>query len=251
MKSPQLTWIQSNDPPEAFPDINAAFKDPDGLLAAGGDLSQERLLHAYRHGIFPWFSEGQPILWWSPDPRCVLQTDALRLSRRTARSLRNSNFEIRVNTAFSDVVAGCAATREGQDGTWITDAMAAAYRTLHEHNWAHSIEVWMAGRLVGGLYGLAIDKVFFGESMFSRQSNASKAAMLALCQMLLQNNIKLLDCQVESPHLMTLGATLIPRRQFVSALQIACTEYVPIPNWPTDRTKISDFLGGKRSGALQ
>jgi len=251
MKSPQIAWIKSEDPPEAFPDIDTAFDAPDGLLAAGGDLSEERLLYAYRHGIFPWFSDGQPILWWSPDPRCVLYTDAMRISRRTARSLRNSNFEIRVNTAFDDVVAGCAASREGQSGTWITAEMAAAYRHLHDHNWAHSIEVWMSDRLVGGLYGLAIDKVFFGESMFSRETNASKAAMLALCHMLLKNNVRLLDCQVESPHLMSLGATLLPRREFVSTLTNACTAYVPITNWPVEATKISDFLGGKPSGALQ
>lgn len=250
MKSPQITWISSDDPPDAFPDIESAFEVPDGLLAAGGDLSQERLLYAYRHGIFPWFDDGQPILWWSPDPRCVLYPESLRLSRRTLRSLKNSDFRIQFNTAFDDVVAGCAEERDGQEGTWITEEMAAAYQNLHEHNWAHSIEVWTSEGLVGGMYGLAIDKVFFGESMFSRESNASKAAMLALCHLLLENNIALLDCQVESPHLMSLGATLLPRQQFASILQNACSNIVPFTNWPAEPINISDFLAGKRSGAL-
>jgi leucyl/phenylalanyl-tRNA--protein transferase len=251
MKSPQIAWISSDDPPDAFPEINAAFETPDGLLAAGGDLSSERLLYAYRHGIFPWFDDGQPILWWSPNPRCVLYTNDLRLSRRTLRSLRKSDFMIKVNTAFSDVVANCAAQREGQDGTWINDDMAAAYQDLHEHHWAHSIEVWSNNRLVGGLYGIAIDKVFFGESMFSRESNASKAAMFALCKMLRKSNVEMLDCQVESPHLMSLGASLVPRSQFASSLQTACTDYVPLDSWPSEPVKIADILAGNPSSALQ
>lgn len=251
MKSPQITWINSDDPPEAFPPIDAAFATPDGLLAAGGDLSSERLLYAYRHGIFPWFDEGQPILWWSPDPRCVLYTDELRLSRRTLRALKNCDFTIRVNTAFSEVVASCAAAREGQDGTWITAEMMVAYQDLHAHNWAHSIEVWSGNRLVGGLYGIAIDRVFFGESMFSRESNASKAAMFALCKMLRENNVKLLDCQVESPHLLSLGARLISRRQFAATLQSACTTRLPLSIWPTEAAKIADIIAGKPPSALQ
>jgi len=251
VKSPVINWINSDDPPEAFPGIDSASEVPDGLLAAGGDLSSDRLLYAYRHGIFPWFDEGQPILWWSPDPRCVLFTDALHLSRRTVRSLRSSNFIIRVNTVFRDVVAGCAAERQGQDGTWITQEMAEAYQDLHEHNWAHSIEVWTNDGLVGGLYGIAIDKVFFGESMFSRAGNASKAAMLALCQMLRENNVALLDCQVESSHLLSLGATLIPRRQFASVLENDCTACVPLLNWPPGGIEICEFLRGKPTGTLQ
>jgi len=251
MKSPQITWIDSNDPPEAFPDIEKAFETPDGLLAAGGDLSSERLLYAYRHGIFPWFDEGQPILWWSPDPRCVLYTNELCLTRRTIRSLKNSNFTIRVNTAFSDVVTSCAAHREGQDGTWITAEMMAAYQDLHERNWAHSIEVWDSDRLVGGLYGIAIDRVFFGESMFSRENNASKAAMFVLCKMLRENNVELLDCQVESPHLLTLGAKLISRRQFGSVLQSDCKDCLPMTTWPAEPVKIADIIAGNPPSALQ
>ena len=251
MKSPQITWINSNDPPETFPEINTAFETPDGLLAAGGDLSSERLLYAYRHGIFPWFDEGQPILWWSPDPRCVLYTDELRLTRRTVRSLKNCDFTIRVNTAFSDVVTSCAAQREGQDGTWITAEMMVAYQDLHEHNWAHSIEVWAGNRLVGGLYGIAIDRVFFGESMFSRENNASKAAMFALCKMLRENNVALLDCQVESPHLLSLGARLISRPQFAAILQAACADPLPLCIWPSEAVKIADIIAGNPSSALQ
>jgi leucyl/phenylalanyl-tRNA--protein transferase len=244
MKSPQIKWISSDDPPDAFPDIESAFEVPDGLLAAGGDLSQERLLYAYRHGIFPWFDDGQPILWWSPDPRCVLHPGSLRLSRRTLRSLNKLDFTIQFNTAFDDVVAGCAAERAGQPGTWITPEMRSAYRAKHAQNWAHSIEVWTSDGLIGGLYGLAIDKVFFGESMFSRESNASKAAMLALCHLLLENNFSLLDCQVESSHLLGLGATLMPRRQFSSILRNDCARYVPFASWPAEPLNISEFLPG-------
>jgi leucyl/phenylalanyl-tRNA--protein transferase len=251
MKSPQIAWINSDDPPEAFPDIDAAFATPDGLLAAGGDLSSERLLYAYRHGIFPWFDAGQPILWWSPNPRCVLYTDELRLTRRTLRSLRNSEFIITVNQAFKEVVASCAERREGQDGTWISTDMATAYQHLHESNWAHSVEVWADNRLVGGLYGIAIDKVFFGESMFSRRSNASKAAMFALCKMLRENNVKMLDCQVESPHLLSLGARLISRPQFATTLQSACGGDVPLCTWPSKPMIFADILAGKPSSALQ
>jgi leucyl/phenylalanyl-tRNA--protein transferase len=251
MKTPHIAWISANDPPNAFPDIESDSDLADGLLAAGGDLSSERLLYAYRHGIFPWYDDSQPILWWSPDPRCVLFPDAFRLSRRTRRALKNSDFKIRFNTAFSDIVAGCAADRAGQPGTWITREMRTAYRLLHEQGWAHSIEVWKDSSLVGGLYGLAIGKVFFGESMFSRENNASKAAMLALCQLLLKNNFLLLDCQVESPHLMTLGATLMPRREFAAILEDACKEVVPFTDWPAKPGEIGDFMGTKGAGALQ
>jgi len=197
MKSPRITWISSNDPPNAFPDVSSAFDTPDGLLAAGGDLSEKRLLYAYRHGIFPWFDEGQPILWWSPDPRCVIRPDEFHLSRRLGRYLRQSDFEISFNTAFSEVIEKCAEDRDGQQGTWITTEMQDAYARLRKNGWAHSVEVWSGGMLCGGLYGLAIGKAFFGESMFSRHNNASKAAMLALCRLLEQEGFAVLDCQVE------------------------------------------------------
>lgn len=242
MRSPRITWISSDDAPEAFPDVEKAFDVPDGLLAAGGDLSTERLLYAYSHGIFPWFNEGQPILWWSPNPRCVIKPAELHISRRLKRSLRNSGFEIRFNSAFDEVVAKCAEDRPGQDGTWITPEMSAAYSLLNTKGWAHSAEVWSDGKLAGGLYGLAIDRVFFGESMVSRETNASKAAMVALCCLLARRGFALLDCQVESPHLMSMGAILIPRQQFSTVLREYCLEYLPFGDWPAKPQEINDFL---------
>jgi len=242
LRSPRITWISSNDSPEAFPDIEKAFDVPDGLLAAGGDLSSDRLLYAYSHGIFPWFSEGQPILWWSPDPRCVIKPAKLHISRRLKRSLRNSGFEIRFNSAFDEVVAKCAEDRPGQDGTWITSEMTVAYNELHNLGWAHSVEVWSDGKLAGGLYGLAIDRVFFGESMVSRKTNASKAAMVALCRLLAERGFALLDCQVDSPHLLSMGATLIPRQQFSAVLREYGREHRPFDDWPAKPREINEFL---------
>lgn len=251
MKSPQITWISNSDPPDAFPDPDSAFEIPDGLLAAGGDLSASRLLYAYEHGIFPWYEEGQPILWWSPDPRCVIHPDAFHLSRRTLRHLRNSRFELTFNRCFDDVVAACAGKRAGQPGTWITSDMAAAYTNLHDSGWAHSVEVWLDGRLAGGLYGLAIGKAFFGESMFSSETNASKAAMLALCQELIRHQFLIFDCQVESPHLMSLGASLLPRSDFLQLLQAACTTRDRMQNWPQASLYFGRSGTSKSLSALQ
>ena len=242
MKSPNITWISSDDPPDAFPEIDAAFDVPDGLLAAGGDLSPERLLYAYQHGIFPWYDDGQPILWWSPDPRCVLRPHEFHVSRRLRRSLARSNFQVSFNQAFDDVISACAEDRIGQQGTWITDDMMDAYECLHVDGWVHSIEIWHEGRLVGGLYGLAIGHAFFGESMFSRQSNASKAAMLVLCRLLLANDFEILDCQVESPHLVSLGASLMPRNKFAAVLRRACKSNSQFLEWPAERRQVLDFL---------
>jgi len=241
MKSPRITWISREDPPEAFPDVGSAFDTPDGLLAAGGDLSEARLLYAYRHGIFPWFDEGQPILWWSPDPRCIIRPDEFQISRRSHRYLRQSGFEISFNTAFNEVIAKCAEDRVGQQGTWITAGMTDAYSILHGNGWAHSVEVWSDGDLCGGLYGLAIGKAFFGESMFSRHSNASKAAMSALCHLLRKAGFAVLDCQVESPHLLSLGARLMPRAEFATMLSAACEPQSQLLTFPAGRVKITDF----------
>ena len=243
MKSPNITWISSDDPPEAFPEIESAFDIPDGLLAAGGDLSPERLLYAYRHGIFPWYDSGQPILWWSPDPRCVLRPHEFHVSKRLRRSLSRSKLEVSFNQAFSAVIAACAEDRIGQQGTWITDDMADAYSQLHQQGWAHSIEIWQENRLAGGLYGLAIGRAFFGESMFSRQTNASKAAMLALCQQMVLNDFEILDCQVESPHLVSLGASLMPRKKFAAVLRQSCKSNSQFLDWPAGRRQMLDFLG--------
>jgi len=242
MRSPGIAWISGDDPPDSFPDIETAFDVPDGLLAAGGDLSSERLLYAYRHGIFPWYDQGQPILWWSPDPRCVLYPAAFHLSRRLRRSLGHSDFEISFNTAFDDVIAACAAARRGQHGTWITREMSAAYRRLHAEGWAHSIEVRRGTDLVGGLYGLAIGRAFFGESMFSRADNASKAAMLAGCRLLAANAFSVMDCQVESPHLRSLGATLLPRSNFATLLGAACRDATRFLDWPVGERRIGEFI---------
>ncbi len=251
MNTLQVKSIRSDDPPEAFPDIESVPAEADGLVAAGGDLSSRRLLYAYRHGIFPWYEEGQPILWWSPDPRCILYPEAMHVSKTTRRAFQNSEFRIRFNSAFSEVIAGCAADRPGDPGTWITAEMVMAYERLHEEGWAHSIEVWTSEGLVGGLYGLAIGSMFFGESMFSRQTNASKAALFALCRVLHENDFVLFDCQVESPHVMTQGATLIPRQRFADLLKVACSPGAPFTKWPEEPLNISDLASGKPVYALQ
>ena len=242
MKSPGLHWISPSDPPDAFPDIDRALAEPAGLLAAGGDLSEERLIHAYRHGIFPWFDEGQPILWWSPDPRCVLEPAAFHVSRRLRRNLRGAGFHVTFNRSFESVVQGCAAPRPAQHGTWITPDMALAYGRLHRHGWAHSIEVRVDGALVGGLYGIAIGRVFFGESMYSDADDASKAALLSLCRILDAHAFALVDCQVVSQHLLTLGATLMPRTRFRRTLDGACEPATAFDAWPENALDVAELL---------
>ncbi len=205
-----------DDPNAPFPDPRDALREPDGLLAFGGDLSPARLLNAYRHGIFPWYSEGQPILWWSPDPRMVFRSDGVRLSRRFRRRLRTLDWTIRVDTAFGRVVLNCAnSPRAGQSGTWITNAMRAAYSELHRLGHAHAIEIWDGALLVGGLYGVAIGRMFFAESMFSAVSGGSKIALAALAAILREWEWPLIDAQVESEHLLGMGATTLPRTAFL------------------------------------
>jgi leucyl/phenylalanyl-tRNA--protein transferase len=241
-RAPGIAWISRDDPPDAFPPVNRAFREPDGLLAAGGDLSAARLLYAYRHGIFPWYDDGQPILWWSPDPRCVLVPQEFHLARRLRRSLRSSGLEVSFNSAFDEVIEACAAHREGQSGTWITEDMKKAFKAMHRDGFAHSVDIWRGGELVGGLYGLSIGSVFFGESMFSRESNASKAGMLALCGELAQRHFELLDCQVDSPHLSSLGAKLIPRSEFARILAKSCKSGGCLELPTGVRRPISDYL---------
>lgn len=208
-----------DDPQAPFPDVATALRRPEGLLAFGGDLSPTRLLNAYRHGIFPWFSPGQPILWWSPDPRTVLRSDGVRLSRRFRRALRGSDWQARADTAFDAVVAACAtAPRRGQDGTWISDDMRRAYGALHRLGHAHSVEVYAGERLVGGIYGVALGRMFFGESMFSAESGGSKAALAALAHRLHGWGWPLIDAQVENDHLRRLGAETWPRARFLAAV---------------------------------
>ncbi len=211
-----IPWLERDTP---FPPIQSALKHPNGLLAAGGDLSSRRLLEGYRRGIFPWFSESDPILWWSPDPRMILVPNELKISRSLAKVLRNRSYEIRFDTAFDEVMEGCAAPRKGEMGTWITGPMLRAYRRLRRLGYAHSVETWIDGELAGGLYGVAIGQVFFGESMFSRARDASKIALAALVAHLESAEFRLIDCQMRTPHLESLGAREIPRRRFAGLLE--------------------------------
>jgi leucyl/phenylalanyl-tRNA---protein transferase len=200
-----------------FPPVDVA--DEDGLLAIGGDLSTERLLLAYRSGIFPWYNEDEPICWWSPDPRFVLYPQELKLSNSMKSVLRNGKFRFTINRAFTQVIQNCKTiSRKSQDGTWISPAMQKAYTILHEHGFAQSAETWMDGKLVGGLYGIRLGKIFFGESMFSLESNASKFAFINYVQQLQKENILLIDCQLHTPHLESLGAKMIPRELFTRIL---------------------------------
>lgn len=205
------------DPDAPFPPAGRALRDPNGLLAMGGDLSPARLLNAYRHGIFPWYSAGEPILWWCPDPRMVFDTDLFALPSRMRRQLRHSPWELRADSAFEQVIAACATSpRPGQDGTWITDEMRAAYVGLHRLGHAHSVEVFDGGRLVGGIYGVAVGRMFFGESMFSASSGGSKVALAGLARILSTWGWPLIDAQVENPHLVSLGARRLPRPEFLA-----------------------------------
>ena len=201
-----------------FPSVETALADPNGLLAMGGDLSLERLLDAYRHGIFPWFNPGEPILWWSPDPRMVLVPGDVRVTRSLAKRIRNAGFDVRVDTAFAAVMRGCAEPRQNAGGTWISPAMVAAYTRLFDAGYAHSVETWRAGQLVGGLYGVAIGGMFYGESMFSREPDASKVALVRLARQLEQWDFGLIDCQMETAHLASLGARTQPRAAFTARL---------------------------------
>ncbi len=216
-----LRWLSRSTAVD-FPPPDEALTEPNGLLAAGGDLEPERLLAAYRRGIFPWYDEGQPIMWWSPDPRAVLWPDALNVSRSLRRSLRKGRFEFRVDSAFDGVVAACAGPRSYADGTWITPDMAAAYGRLHRLGWAHSFETWRDDTLVGGLYGVALGRVFFGESMFTHVTDASKVALVHGVELLRARQFALIDCQVASAHTISLGATNIRRPEFLRLVAQLC-----------------------------
>lgn len=201
-----------------FPPLEQALREPNGLLAAGGDLSPDRLLSAYRHGCFPWFQEGQPILWWSPDPRMVLLPAELHVSRSLRKTQRRGHFEVSFDRNFAAVIQACAGPRSYADGTWITPAMQAAYLELHRRGIAHSVEVWQDGQLVGGLYGLAIGRLFFGESMFSRATDASKIGFITLVEQLRDCGFVLIDCQMHTSHLASFGARQLPRTEFAAYL---------------------------------
>ncbi|MGI1677833.1 MAG: leucyl/phenylalanyl-tRNA--protein transferase [Cellvibrionaceae bacterium] len=219
----QLPWL--NQSTLEFPPIENALQDPNGLLAAGGDLSAQRLVEAYRRGIFPWYEDDQPILWWSPDPRLVLVPDEIHISKSMTKILRKGEFRVTADLAFEDVICACSdIKREGQRGTWIIDEMVEAYINLHDLGYAHSIEVWKGSKLVGGLYGIAIGAAFFGESMFSEVSNASKIALIALSQDLSHRGYRVIDCQMETEHLKSMGAKVVSRIEFKSLLNQSITE---------------------------
>ena len=257
-----IPWLTNNTP---FPPVESALRSPNGLLAAGGDLSPSRLLDAYRHGVFPWFNPGEPILWWSPDPRMVLIPGEFKISRSLARVLRNSSYEVRCDTAFEQVMRSCSAPRAGHNGTWIHEDMIAAYCALHEMGYAHSVETWIGGNLAGGLYGVSIGRMFYGESMFSNASNSSKIALAHLARQLerWQSGLPtrlgtghfdklrtghfdklrtghfdklrtgMIDCQMNTPHLASLGAREIPRSEFIVRLQ-ELIHYAPVTDWKFD-----------------
>ena len=231
-----IPWLGCSDP---FPPLEHALAEPNGLLCAGADLSPQRILEAYRNGIFPWYSPGEPILWWSPDPRMVLVPSELKISRSLRRTLRAGSYRIRLDSDFPAVIRACARTRRhGQTGTWISDEMQAAYGSLHELGFAHSVETWLDDKLIGGLYGLAIGKMFYGESMFSHATDASKIALAHLCRYLDARGFGLIDCQMNTPHLASLGAREIARSEFIARLrQLTATA-------PDHRRWMSDGASG-------
>ncbi len=228
-----IPWLQPEDPPGAFPPVREALRDPDGLLCAGGDLSTPRLLEAYRRGIFPWYSSGQPILWWSPNPRAVLLPGDLKISRSLSKTLRNRGYRHSVNCAFEQVIERCADRRLRPEGTWISPEMCLAYQRLHDQGYAHSIEIWDGSELVGGLYGVALGRVFFGESMFSTKRDASKVALVRLVEEASRRDYELIDCQVASEHLRRLGARDTPRTDFSARLAKLITSLGPDTRWRT------------------
>jgi leucyl/phenylalanyl-tRNA--protein transferase len=223
-----IAWLQKTDPPTALPPTSRALTEPNGLLAVGGALTPEWLIHAYRRGVFPWYSAEQPILWWAPDPRAVLLPGEFKVSRSLSRSISKRGFETRMNTAFAEVIEACAGPRRGMPGTWITPEMHAAYLLLHRRGLAHSVETWREGRLVGGLYGVGLGRVFFGESMFMRETDASKVALSRLVEECVARNVPLIDCQMPSPHLASLGCRTIPRWDFEGRLAALIDYRAPV-----------------------
>jgi len=236
----RLHWLNPDGEHASFPDVESALRDPDGLLAVGGSLCPERLVAAYRRGIFPWYSEGQPILWWSPDPRAVLLPGRLKISRSLRRTLKKAAFTVTMDRAFTQVVEACAEPRKDGGGTWITPEMKAAYRQLHQMGVAHSVEYWRENRLAGGLYGVAVGRVFFGESMFSRETDASKVAFVHLVRQLQAWDYALIDCQISSRHLTGLGAENIPRQDFVALLDKWCEVPGRPPPWQLEIGLVSE-----------
>jgi len=239
-------WLNLHDR-EDFPDVSLALREPDGLLAIGGDLSIERLLAAYRRGIFPWYSDEQPVLWWSPAQRSVLVPEKLHISRSLRKTLKKQPFRVSLDEAFAEVIQACAAPRSYESGTWITDEMMQAYIRLHDAGHAHSVECWQDDRLVGGLYGVTLGKAFFGESMFSRVSEASKVAFVYLTRQLQDWGFGLIDCQIRSDHLDRFGAESIPRNVFIHSLEHYITLPTQTGRWSLDPalSETIQLTGGK------
>lgn len=221
-----------------FPDPRGALEEPNGLLAAGGNLNPETLIDAYRSGIFPWYEQDQPILWWSPAPRAVMYPDRIHISRSLRKTLRQGHYNITTDTAFAEVISACAQRGAPDQGTWITADMINAYCRLHQLGYAHSVECWMDGELAGGLYGVAVGAVFCGESMFSRRTDASKIALVHLASSLREAGFVLIDCQVGNAHLFSLGATMIEREDFLNILGEQADARI---NWPESRISASLF----------
>ena len=227
-----IPWLESA---ESFPPLEFALREPSGLLCAGGDLTPQRLVLAYLNGIFPWYSPGEPILWWSPDPRMVLFPAEFRISRSLSKTLRKSNYRVRLDTHFKAVIRACARTpRKDQPGTWITPEIQAAYCKLHELGYAHSVETWVDETLVGGLYGIAIGKMFYGESMFAHATDASKIAIAHLVRFLEERGFGMIDCQMNTPHLASLGAREIPREEFIDRLRQLAANPPLCGRWSAD-----------------
>jgi leucyl/phenylalanyl-tRNA---protein transferase len=230
----RLHWLDPRNPRQPFPPQHLAMRDPNGLLAIGGDLSPTRLLNAYAQGIFPWYNPDEPILWWCPDPRAVLIPAQFHVSRSLARRLRKNDYAVTLNRAFPAVLDACSAPRARGRGTWLGPEMKQAYQDLHERGHAQSIEVWQRGELAGGLYGVSIGRAFYGESMFSRIDDGSKIALHYLCGQLRRWEFELMDCQISSPHLVTLGATELPRERFLALLRAAVAQPGPTGRWRFD-----------------
>ena len=230
----RLPWLADNAPPEALPPAHMARVEPNGLLAAGGSLDPDWLLHAYAHGAFPWYNPGEPILWWSPDPRAVLRPKELKVSRSLRRRIRSGIFSVRADTQFGAVIDACAGPRNDSDDTWITPQMKSAYLRLHALGYAHCFEAWENDQLVGGLYGVSIGRVFFGESMFAHADDASKVAFAAAVAWFRALEIELIDCQIPSEHLRSLGATLMRREAFISELESLCATVRSPGSWTAD-----------------
>lgn len=233
-----LYWVSANRVADEFPTTSQALREPDGLLAIGGDLTCERLLNAYRQGIFPWYSEGQPILWWAPDPRSVLYPDQIKISRSLRKTINRGVYRVTADCAFDTVIDACAEPRAKQPGTWITEPMREAYIGLHRRGNAHSVECWQEGELVGGLYGVSLGRVFFGESMFSRKTDASKVALVALAKTLSKWRYELIDCQIHNDHLASLGASPIERPTFDGLLARLCSLAPAAHAWDQDEFRV-------------